>query len=96
METERVKEKGGDGYIYIYTHTILHFTGWIIFIYMYKVKKFVKSSLSYCSFDSTFQTSRYYHKVGILMETHADPLISLIQNISTIPEMNSFQQSSIL
>lgn len=38
---------------------------------MYKVKKFVKSSLSYCSFDSTFQTSLYYHKVGILMETHA-------------------------
>lgn len=62
------------------------------YFFIYKVKKFVKSSLPYCSFNSTFQTSRYYHKVGILMETHADPLISLIQNISTIPEMNSFQQ----
>lgn len=39
-------------------------------IYICKVKKFVKFSLSYCSFNSAFQASRYYHKVGILMETH--------------------------
>lgn len=79
------------GYTYIY---IRYYILRLNYFFIYKVKKFVKSSLSYCSFNSAFQTSRYYHKVGILMETHADPLISLIQNISTISEMNSFQQSS--